>query len=277
MRMSSAPGLHRLGLVLTVITLIIACEQTPASPAPSLTQPVEAPSAITIQASPTLTGKPAFTPKSTPASVQTSMPTAIVLPTPVSSVELTATATTPATPSPESAPLPTVTPSPTATPTLSATAVTASGFTIYFIDVGQGDATLIVSSTGESLLVDGGRSRARIRERLQALDITDLDAIAMTHPDADHIAGLVEVLELYPIEHIYLNGGTSVVSLKFVTQFMRPYLGRAAVVSYTDGHLHPYLGVGITPNYSANLWVTTLAVQTHLPTSWLGSRQKGPR
>ena len=81
------------------------------------------------------------------------------------------------------------------------------GFDLHFIDVGQGDATLITASTGETLLVDGGRSKSRIRTRLETLGITDLDAIAMTHPDADHIAGLVEVLEMFQVERIYLNGG----------------------------------------------------------------------
>ncbi len=110
----------------------------------------------------------------------------------------------PPTPSPTTAaPTPGETPSPTITPMVTMD----GGFTIHFIDVEQGDATLIVASTGETLLVDGGRSRDRIRDRLERLGIEDLDAIAMTHPDADHIAGLVEALELYPIERVYLNGG----------------------------------------------------------------------
>jgi beta-lactamase superfamily II metal-dependent hydrolase len=94
------------------------------------------------------------------------------------------------------------TPTPPATPD-------ASGFTIDFIDVGQGDATLITAITGETLLVDGGRSKKRLRDRLESMGIEDLDAIALTHPDADHVAGLVEVLEMFPIERIYLNGGES--------------------------------------------------------------------
>jgi beta-lactamase superfamily II metal-dependent hydrolase len=84
-----------------------------------------------------------------------------------------------------------------------------TGFTIDFIDVGQGDATFITIATGETILIDGGRSRERIREMFDLLGVTDLDAIAMTHPDADHIAGLIEALDLYPIERIYLNGGDS--------------------------------------------------------------------
>ena len=83
---------------------------------------------------------------------------------------------------------------------------TPGGFTVYFIDVGQGDATLIVADTGESLLIDGGRSKARIRERLSSLGVADLEAVLATHPDSDHIAGLVEVFDLYPIERFYWNG-----------------------------------------------------------------------
>jgi competence protein ComEC len=74
--------------------------------------------------------------------------------------------------------------------------------------VGQGDATLVVDRGGATLLVDGGRGGRRIRDRLQRLGIKDLDSIAMTHPDADHYGGLPQVLEMYPIEHIYLNGGS---------------------------------------------------------------------
>ena len=77
---------------------------------------------------------------------------------------------------------------------------------VYFIDVGQGDATLIRASNGETLLIDGGRSRTRIRDRLNTLGISDLDAVLATHPDADHIAGLLEVFDLYEIERFYWNG-----------------------------------------------------------------------
>ncbi|MDA1348797.1 MAG: MBL fold metallo-hydrolase [Chloroflexi bacterium] len=92
------------------------------------------------------------------------------------------------------------TPSPTQTP--------IPALTVHFIDVGQGDATLIVAQNGESMLIDGGLSRERIRDRLTALGVTDLDAVLATHPDADHIGGLIEVLEMFDVERFYWNGQT---------------------------------------------------------------------
>lgn len=56
------------------------------------------------------------------------------------------------------------------------------------------------------MLIDGGRSKTRINDRLSTLGITDLDAVLATHSDADHIAGLVEVFGLYDIERFYWNG-----------------------------------------------------------------------
>ncbi len=119
---------------------------------------------------------------------------------------------------------------------------TGLGFTIAFIDVAQGDATLIIANTGETLLIDGGRSRERIQERLGAMGITDLDAIAMTHPDIDHIGGLVKVIELYPIERIYLNGADSE-SLTFKTFIADVNSEGAEVITVTRGDSIPLGGL----------------------------------
>ena len=100
---------------------------------------------------------------------------------------------------------PTPTPTPSPTPTSTSTP-RPNGLQLYFIDVGQGDAILVRAGSGESLLVDGGRSRARLRERLAALGISDLDAILATHPDADHIAGLIEAFDMFNVERFYWNG-----------------------------------------------------------------------
>lgn len=67
---------------------------------------------------------------------------------------------------------------------------------VTFIDVGQGDATLVVAPTGETLLIDGGAQSAapKVRAALERESGGRLDAVVLSHFDADHLAGLVEVL-----------------------------------------------------------------------------------
>jgi beta-lactamase superfamily II metal-dependent hydrolase len=86
------------------------------------------------------------------------------------------------------------------------------GFTIHFLDVGQGDATLIVTDGGDKLLVDGGRSGERLLSRLSDLDVGKIDAVLATHADADHIAGLISVLdkeEDFDVDIVYWNGANA--------------------------------------------------------------------
>jgi competence protein ComEC len=69
--------------------------------------------------------------------------------------------------------------------------VYAAQLRVELIDVGQGDATLIVAPDGYSVLIDAGAEghEAAIRERLAAYGIETLDLVVMTHHDADHIGG----------------------------------------------------------------------------------------
>lgn len=68
-------------------------------------------------------------------------------------------------------------------------------FYVYFIDVGQGDASLILCD-GHSMLIDGGRANQsdKIYTVLKEKGITHLDYIIATHPDDDHVGGLAGAL-----------------------------------------------------------------------------------
>lgn len=70
---------------------------------------------------------------------------------------------------------------------------------ILHIDVGQGDATLILGPQGRTLLIDGGntgKGRRIVAARLADLRIDRLDYLLASHYDADHIGGLDEVMML---------------------------------------------------------------------------------
>jgi competence protein ComEC len=80
---------------------------------------------------------------------------------------------------------------------------------VAFLDVGQGDAVLITGPTGQQILVDGGPSPTALTSALgKEMPFWDrsLDMLIMTHPDADHISGLVEVLGRYEVGGWIDNG-----------------------------------------------------------------------
>ncbi len=72
---------------------------------------------------------------------------------------------------------------------------------VYFLNVGQGDAILIDSPKHGRVLIDGGRNRQALTELGKILPFGDrrIDVVVATHPDADHINGLVDVVTRYKV------------------------------------------------------------------------------
>lgn len=80
---------------------------------------------------------------------------------------------------------------------------------VVFLDVGQGDAIFIQSPSGRQLLVDGGRYPSVVLDELgRQMPFWDrsIDLVLATHPDEDHMAGLVSVLERYQVSGLIANG-----------------------------------------------------------------------
>ncbi|HEU0020947.1 MAG TPA: DNA internalization-related competence protein ComEC/Rec2 [Dehalococcoidia bacterium] len=73
---------------------------------------------------------------------------------------------------------------------------------VFFLDVGQGDSTLIVTPQGRQVLIDGGpdseSAAAALAGVLPAWD-RSLDLVALTHLDADHSRGLLEIIERFRV------------------------------------------------------------------------------
>ncbi len=80
-----------------------------------------------------------------------------------------------------------------------------SSFKIHFVDVGQGDCTL-VESNGEYLLIDAGENghETEVLNYLRSTGIEKLDYIIATHQHSDHIGGIPEVLEEYECDNIIM-------------------------------------------------------------------------
>lgn len=82
----------------------------------------------------------------------------------------------------------------------------AADCAVYFLDVGQGDSILIQIGTDYNMLIDAGTREAgeTIESDLQALGVTSLDAVVATHPHADHIGSMKQIIEDYTIGTFYM-------------------------------------------------------------------------
>ena len=81
---------------------------------------------------------------------------------------------------------------------------------VSYINVGQGDSALLRDSAGFDVLIDGGPPAAgpTVIAYLKQSQMDDLDVLVASHPDSDHIGGLVAVLKdtEIPIEAVVYNG-----------------------------------------------------------------------
>jgi competence protein ComEC len=78
--------------------------------------------------------------------------------------------------------------------------------TVRFLDVGQGDGTLIQHPDGTAVLFDGGPPEASTVRLLRRAGVRRLSLVVATHASRDHHGGLAEVLESYPVD-LLLDGG----------------------------------------------------------------------
>ena len=79
-----------------------------------------------------------------------------------------------------------------------------SPLSVVFLDVGQGDEILI-SDGSQQLLIDGGKDGKLLLEKLgKYVPFWDrkIETIIETHPDADHIGGLIDVLNAYQVDAV---------------------------------------------------------------------------
>lgn len=102
-----------------------------------------------------------------------------------------------------------------------AAALTASSLTpssygeseVIFLDVGQGDSTLIRLPGRVEILVDGGGTpfsdfdvgARTVVPALRALGVDELELVVASHADTDHVEGLVSVLELMPVQKLLIG------------------------------------------------------------------------
>lgn len=80
-----------------------------------------------------------------------------------------------------------------------------SGFEISFLDIGQGDSALITDKN-VTVLIDGGPDYEAVAEELKKRGISTIDIVVLTHPNADHATGLVNVVKDFKVG-LFLDSG----------------------------------------------------------------------
>lgn len=68
---------------------------------------------------------------------------------------------------------------------------------VLFVDVGQGDATIVMPPVGDPILFDCGRDGWEVTQQLLTYGFDRLEAVVASHLDLDHIGGMVTVLDAY--------------------------------------------------------------------------------
>src|ERR687898_2752097 len=98
---------------------------------------------------------------------------------------------------------------------------------MYFIDTEGGQATLYVSPSGQTLLVDTGnageRDLGRILEVLDVAGVKQIDHMFLTHYHGDHYGSLPELSKRIPIKHFYDHGESVEKERPNVATFLEAY------------------------------------------------------
>lgn len=135
------------------------------------------------------------------------------------------------TPKPEPIPVPAI---PVPPP-----AIAVEELKVHFIDVGQGDSILVDLGSIEILIDGGGRSPGIVPYLENYVDGA-IEVMVATHPHADHIGGLIDVLSAYEVKEIWHNGDKS--DSKTYADFMSSVESEGAVVHVA--RLHDTIKVG---------------------------------
>lgn len=79
---------------------------------------------------------------------------------------------------------------------------------VDFFDIGQGKAVFVETPGGSQILIDGGPDGSVVEKLSSAMPYFDknIDLLILTHPDSDHLAGLIEVLKRYSVDRIIETG-----------------------------------------------------------------------
>jgi len=153
----------------------------------------------------------------------------------------------------------------------------SKGLEIYVVDVEGGNATLFLTPSGETVLIDTGnggaqaaRDAGRIIEAAKDAGVTKIDHLIFTHWHGDHFGGLQEVARQIPIAHYY-DHGPNVQATPATDEFFKtvyePLTAKAAHTVVKPGDTIPVKGLS---------WRVVAAAGNVLKTNLPGAGRPNP-
>jgi len=81
-----------------------------------------------------------------------------------------------------------------------------SDLRVAFLDVGQGDASVVELPDGKTIVVDTGKTGKEVSSYLRYRGKNVIDSLLLTHGDSDHVGGLTHLIDSFRIRHLWDNG-----------------------------------------------------------------------
>jgi competence protein ComEC len=144
-----------------------------------------------------------------------------------------------------------------------ATASSSGELEVRFLDVGQGDATLLVHPEAV-VLIDTGRHQASdVVPAVRAAGVDTLDLVIVTHPHADHLGQFDQVLDQLTVHEVWWSGSTTTTQTfdralaaleRSDAAYEEPRAGDTAVLGPLELEVvNPPAGTGLADLHDANL------------------------
>lgn len=127
---------------------------------------------------------------------------------------------------------------------------------VHYIDVGQGDSILIETPNDKVILIDGGPPKAgdKIVTYLQEQNVREIDLLIATHPDFDHIGGLIKVMQSFPIKQIVDSGKlhTTKTYIQYINQIRKNKIPVNFVNKNERLSVDPQIQINVLNSYEKN-------------------------
>lgn len=119
---------------------------------------------------------------------------------------------------------------------------------VWFADVGQGDGVIIRTPSRDTIVVDGGPQQNFLREVDDHLPLTDrtVDLVVVTHADADHITGLVNLMTSGRVRAVLMNHDVTVTTKTYGRLLAAIASQHVPVIEAQAGQVFSYGDVRLT-------------------------------